>query len=178
MKPNHILLGIAFICIVIASVLYFYAYSHDQYRTPLPTATSTQASSTASTKVAAASIADGTYSVHVHSIMSSSEDTTITFSRVTYFEGAEASSSASQDVKCPNKPIQACVPTLTRGFYARPSELPDFTAPVPEGTPIVLRDASHATIKALRNMTRDFEPVFDVVIKDGNVLYLTEKSPL
>lgn len=153
--------------------MYAYAYSHDRTNT-----LGTEASSTAAAKAASSTISDGTYTAHVRSIMTTSEDTSITFSHVTYFEGAEASSSASHEVRCPNQPIEACAPTLTRGFYVRESGAPDFTAPVPASAEIVLKDMPHASVKELQNISRQFQPVFDVVILNGNVVSITEKSPL
>jgi hypothetical protein len=178
MKPNQILLGIAFICLVVAGTMYLFAYSRAPY-THLNTQSATSTASTStSTKLATASITDGAYTVYVHSIMSNSNETSITFTHVTYFEGTQASTTASRDVKCPNQPIQACVPTLTRGFYVRESGASDFSAPVPSNAVIVLRDVAHGTTKSLRNMVRDFQPVFDVVIQNGNVSSIVEKSSL
>jgi hypothetical protein len=155
MKSNQILIAIAFVCIIVAGVMYLFAYSRAPYAHLNTNLASSTASTSVSAKIAAAGIEDGTYTVHIHSILSTAEDTRITFSHVTYFEGAEASSSASHDVPCPNKPLEACVPTLTRNFH----------------------DVPHGTVKSLRDIVREFQPVFEVVVINGNVVSITEKSP-
>jgi hypothetical protein len=177
MKSNQILIAIAFVCIIVAGVMYLFAYSRAPYAHLNTNLASSTASTSVSAKIAAAGIEDGTYTVHIHSILSTAEDTRITFSHVTYFEGAEASSSASHDVPCPNKPLEACVPTLTRNFYVRQSGTPDFTVPVPSQASIVLHDVPHGTVKSLRDIVREFQPVFEVVVINGNVVSITEKSP-
>lgn len=177
MKPSHILLAIAFICVLVAGGMYVFAYSNAPYAHLGSVATQNASTTASSAKVNVLPVPDGVYAVYIHSIMSTGEDTNITFSHVTYFEGTAASTSASHDVKCPDHPIEACAPTLTRGFYVRESGVPEFTAPLPTNAPILLRDNSHASAKSLRNMNREFQPVFDVEIRSGNIVSITEKSP-
>lgn len=171
MSLRRTIVAIVLVCVVAAAGIYAYAYRthHKGAPHPLPV----------SHKVAPATIEDGSYVVRVHSIMTAGEDTSITFAHVTYFDGTEASSSAMKEVDCPDdRPIEACVPTLTKGYYVRESGAPTFTAPLTLDTRISLRDDPTASIDNLRTLDRQFEPVFDVEIKDGNVDSLSEKSPL
>jgi hypothetical protein len=171
MSLRRTIATVVLLCVVAALCIYAYAYHthHVGVSAPIPS----------SHKIAPATIEDGSYVVRVHSIITTGEDTSITFAHVTYFNGTEASSSAMKEVDCPDdRPIEACVPTLTKGYYVRESGAPTFTAPLTLGTRISLRDDSEATVDDLRSLDRQFEPVFDVSIKDGNIYSLAEKSPL
>jgi hypothetical protein len=133
---------------------------------------------TSLSKLPAADVEDGTYTVQIHSITTRGENTYLSFSHVTYFEGDEASSSAAHEVTCPDdQPLAACVPTLTKGYYVRESGAPSFTAPLTKSSTVSLKDAAHATVEQLRDINRQFDPVFDLVIKEGAVASLTERSP-
>lgn len=172
MNTNKKLLWVALICVVAAAGIYSYAYW--KVKTSVITHTSVPAAG----KLAAASVADGTYTVRIRSIMTTPEDTAITFSHVTYFEGAEASSSAAHDVPCKDRPLEACTPSLAYGYYVRASGAPDFTAPIPHQAAIVLKDNAHGSLRDLQNIQRDHDPVFDISIQDGNVVSVIERTPL
>lgn len=174
MNTNKTILLIVLACVLIAGGIYLYAYTKRD--TISPTTTSTQTGANA--KVAASTVADGSYTVQIHSITTTPEDTSLTFRNVEYFEGAEASSTAAEDVTCEKQPLAACVPTLTKDYYVRDADTPDFTVPLTARTQIALRDEANATTDMLRNLKRQFDPVFDIEVKDGVVTLLTEKSPL
>ncbi len=178
MKISHILLVLSFVCVAVAGGMYVFAYTNAPYAHINPEHVSNVSGNSPTGKIAASPVSDGTYTVYIHSIMSTGEDTSITFNHITYFEGTVASSSARHDVTCPDHPLEACVPTLTRGFYVRESGALEFSAPLPSSSPVVLRDNPNATYKSLRTMVREFQPVFTVVIQDGNIVSITERSPL
>lgn len=173
MNTNRTLLLIILACIVIAAGIYGAAYlkrQHPSEEVPAPSAPSA--------KVAAANAADGTYVAQVHAITVSPEDTTVTFTPVIYIDGDEATSTAEAELSCEDQPIAACAPTLTRGYYVRKSGEPDFTAPVVPDTRITLHDDADADILALKGIHRQFDPVFEVVITNGAIARIAEKSPL
>lgn len=171
MSLRRKILIMVLVCVVAAAAIYATAYSRS--RKALLSAPVSQQ------KSAVASVADGVYTVRIHSILTAGEDTTLTFSPVAYFEGDEASTTAAHDIDCPDdRPLEACAPTLTKKYYVRESGDTDFTAPVTKGTIIKLGDASAESVEGLRTLSRQFDPVFDVVIKNGNILSLTEKSPI
>lgn len=173
MMTSKKILLFTLVCVLIAASIYVFAYIKEQKVQQIRSNEETSKG-----KVSVATIKDGTYTTQIHSIKTSPEDTTITFRHVTYFDGTAASSSATKEVPCKDQPLVACVPTLTRGYYVRKSEAPDFTAPVTAQTVITLKDQATASTKELRALERLFEPVFDVVILEGNIVSLSEKSPL
>lgn len=173
MRTSRIVTIVVLVCALCAAGIYAYAYAktHRPLQQDPPSSPAPQASGT--------SVEDGTYAVQIHSILTAGDISSITFSHVTYFEGKEASTSAAHDATCPKgSPLEACVPTLTKGYYVRPSGAPEFTAALAPDSQIALRDAAHASFDMLKSLNRQFDPVFDVVITGGKIRSLTERSPL
>jgi len=174
MSTNRIILIVVGACIIIAAGIYAYAYEKERTLAPtLPISSSTPAA-----KVAASAVKDGEYTVQIHSILMTPEDTSITFHPVEYFDGPDATSTAEKDVECQKQPIAACAPTLTKGYYVRDADAADFAVPLTAGTQIALRDEPNGTIDMLRTLRRQFDPVFDLEVENGVAVLLTEKSPL
>jgi hypothetical protein len=160
-------------CLAIAAAIYAYAYLRSSHTTTDPSSTSTPLS-----KIPSADLDDGTYVARIHSITTHGEDAYITFEHVNYYEGVEASTTASRDIDCPDsRPIEACAPTLTKGFYVRESDTPNFTAPITAQTSISLRGEETASLATLSDLQRQFDPVFEVIIRNGAIASLIEKSP-
>ncbi len=172
MSTNKTLILFILCCLLAAAGIYVAAYIERQNSEGAPPANMPSA------KVAASSAEDGTYVAQVHSITTSPEDTTVTFTPVEYFDGEEAAFAAEADLSCDDQPIAACAPTLTRGYYVRASGEADFTAPVTADTKIMLRGSDSADVSALKNIRRQFDPVFEVRIENGVIAMITEKSPL
>jgi FlaG/FlaF family flagellin (archaellin) len=170
MTTKRTVLLISLVCVGIAGSIYVFAcspWSKSDSSVPSPQA-----------KVAASDTEDGTYIVRIRTITTTPEDTLITFTHVTYFEGDSASSSAAEEVSCSDaQPIEACVPTLTKGYYVRESGASTFMAPVTSGTEITLHDNSSASMEDIQKLNRQFDPVFEVVISNGNIESITELSP-
>ncbi len=173
MKLSKILSVLALVCIVIALGMYIFAYK------AASTSFIPEVLSPSHGKLSTASVEDGTYMVRIRSLTTTSDETSVTFAHVTYFEGGTASSSARHEVKCPeDQPLEACVPTLIKGFYVRESGADTFTAPVTKSTIISLHDSRSASVTELRDISRQFDPVFEIVIHEGVLESITERSPL
>jgi hypothetical protein len=172
MKLRTVILIVVVVCLAIAAGFYAYAYYRTHQADPHPILPVAH-------KASPATIEDGTYTVRIHSILTAGEVTTITFDHVTYFEDDAASSTAAHDIECPDdRPLEACAPTLIKGYFVRESGAPAFTAPIVANSAIVLKQPGQASIDALRSLDRQFDPVFDVVIQGGAIVSLTEKSPI
>jgi hypothetical protein len=162
-------------CVCAALSLYAYAYTHQQRIYSLILS----AQSTPNPAAAPASVPDGSYTLQIHSILTAHDQTSLTLTHVNYFDGGTATSSAEHEAHCPKEqPLGACVPTLVKGYYVRPSGAQDFSAPLTPDSRIVLHDIIDATVDSLKNLHRQFDPVFDVTIDRGVISALIEKSPL
>lgn len=170
MSINRIIFFVGVVCVLVAAGIYTYAYfgQKSAKSTALQAAHITGKSS----------IADGTYTVEIDSITSTPDFESITFTHVTYFEGAEAKASAQHDeTTCKDQPIEACVPSLSHGYYVRPTSSDfDFTALKGNDTHIVLTENKNATMDDLRNLKRDYRPVFEVSVKGNEIEKLVEKE--
>lgn len=128
-------------------------------------------------KVGASTESDGVYFVQIQSVNANPEDTTLTLSHVTYFEGEEATLSAKAEVECPSGIIEDCVPTLKDGFYVRPSGAPQWTAPVSKEVAITLKDGVTATMDDIAALVNtNHEAIMVVTVEGGMITTIEERG--